>query len=478
MVQEERQEVVAERKEVVVVRYPNLETFVFLAIISLYKIVREKLNLVDDFEIHWVPAGEEAPGDVKGRPHLNFNVGGGPFDQHGDPRNREINQVCSLDLVEEVVGFTALPWLQPVYERVRRNDLQGERVSNSPKNLREILKLWEITLGEERRGVHQQDDSVDELVDNLIISIFGMTPTDEFVSSGLELTKILLRYLHHLWLQKRKPEEEPFHWKNIKAALEWAESETEEAEKIQHLRERIKEAFDFKEEEQQWAREELQRAQVIYIRHPQLPRPLKVALVDEARSYELGPVSRSKEFNIDVIIIKRHSVERCHQGVAQIFSRDLHFGGKQFRLDLAPVAGLLRYREAGHKGVPSQKEKQQWERPGRVIVPQARRIKALVVRGQRQELFSPVVIRGESPWFFPEFRAAIFNGTRGNPEDIVPTQLSGQEIFNLVAEALPFCPLMYRDEKGLFRPLPQRQRQQARKKQPRQKQQRKNKNKK
>lgn len=124
---------------------PNLECGFLAGLIYTLDDVRDHFGIdLANFGWQFVPtsqgAGPQQPGVVW------FNVGGWRpgrhdiIDQHGHPKNKGDNQVCSLDLINERIQFsTRYPWLSELYRTIRNNELRGTRICQAKHHLRSAM---------------------------------------------------------------------------------------------------------------------------------------------------------------------------------------------------------------------------------------------------------------------------------------------------------------------------------------------------
>lgn len=133
-------------------RYANssLEVAFFMALLTIDRIRKHLGITVGEIVVEFMSTAFLLKPDLKelakrrGRERakgtVTFNVGAGTWDQHGRPENASLCSLCSLDLVRGEYDFLShRPWLRQIYNTIRRNDIDGQRVSKNPQNIRELM---------------------------------------------------------------------------------------------------------------------------------------------------------------------------------------------------------------------------------------------------------------------------------------------------------------------------------------------------
>jgi len=143
---------------------PDLEALFMLYLIRNFAAVRERLDVVDDPALKFIPAGPLRPGDWVGQPlsseelevngFMFMDCGGGRLDQHD--KHAVGCSMSSLDLLVHFCGLDQIaPELMPVVEIISRNDLSGKDVvrdetyrrsqtPHTPRHLRNVILGWNL----------------------------------------------------------------------------------------------------------------------------------------------------------------------------------------------------------------------------------------------------------------------------------------------------------------------------------------------
>lgn len=138
-----------EKKRIVVVHMtPDLEALFGMYLMKKVPSIANALRIDTSAPTKFIPSGplrqEDFPDaevldglaiEAEGE-YVFFDCGGGKYDQHGRPENRDENTVTSIDLlaqdVQDIPDDSAFPWLLPLIEIISRNDRTGEKVANDP----------------------------------------------------------------------------------------------------------------------------------------------------------------------------------------------------------------------------------------------------------------------------------------------------------------------------------------------------------
>ncbi len=354
-------------------RYPNLECGAFKAMLDDSRRTKENLGLTSgEIEFVFQSTNHEGPRDPDA---VYFNTGGRDWDQHGHPDNRSLAEMCSLDLVRGDYDFLKRrPWLPEAYELVRQNDIRGTRVSNHPRNLRELMNglTWR----------YPNDPKL--VLDWLALAFCGVF---ENRRNGMNIKKVFDPQCMSAGVAAYDA-----------SRSEWFEQLLAEAIKSVNLQE-------------SWAKnsiakaEELKRTAEIMV--PSIGVKVKVIEV-LCDSIKTAPMARSRGYQF---VIQWHR----DSGQVQIHGGFIKKGDAKLQLDLAPLAKRLRQVEAAAEGM--------------LIDP-------------ADDLSAPLMIRfvdgRRIPWFFPEYRTSVYNGTLSSA-DVAPTKIDRYKLFNIVMQILPQC---------------------------------------
>ncbi len=374
----------------IITRFPNFEVGFLAALLRAFPALRASLELPDDFRWDFIPAGGlewsqyrgRAPAELETEGNILFNAGGGKFDQHGIEENRQGGgKFCSLDLVLRACPNIVSEKVQPLVARISANDVAGIAISKDQR-LRDAMMGLTVKYTSDPMTVLRF----------LELAFFGAIRRAEAGQVA----------------------EDPFSLEELTASVAFAAPES-----LADFRARFAEALaaieaEWKTAEYDFAhgRGQNQGPFTKSIMHPSRRAPLRVCAFP-SDSIRAQQYARYKKY--DVVVIQSKN------GHVQIATRHLFQpGGRKGRIDCAPIAAALRRAEAERRQLTQLPD-------GDVMT--------VGFWGDGRAI----------PWYLPEFRGAVFNGTRGNPT-VPPTLLTLAEICTIVYGALPECPIFEREE--------------------------------
>ena len=380
----------------IVTRFPNLECGFLAALLLMSKRVRLALGITTG-RIIWSFISTAAP-HVPNKPGTaSFNVGGGAWDQHGQPENRSLGEIYSLDLVRDLHDFLSRrPWLREVFKKVRANDVYGTAISWHHFHLRELMTG--LTVGPLR------DDPYTMLswLATAFCGVFMLRKSNVSAKEVFNPSELI---------------------KGVRDAHETGAAWAAELMPYEEFCRLLRRAEDEMEEQQKTAEEDLSHAEergwTAEVDLPIFGRKVRIVAV-ESDSVKTGPCARHRGYALCVQRNLTTGNVVIHGGMA----RDVDDNGEVTllrRINLAQVAGLLRRLEAQYRGLE--------------IPPGA-------------DLTATGSIDGV--WYLPEFLTAVFNGTlssRDTPATAIPLSV----IFNATCLALPTCGGVFLGKRGLAR---------------------------
>lgn len=368
-------------KKRIITRFPNLECGIFQGLLDYSRRTRENLGFTSgEIEIVFQSTNHEGARDPDA---VYFNTGRRDWDQHGQPENATLCSICSLDLVRGDYDFLKRrPWLPEIYEKVRQNDIKGTRISNHPRNLRELMNGLTAAYPEDPKLV----------LEWLSLAFCGVF---ENVKNGVNIKKIFDPEILVKGVNAYDPEKS-----------EWFQKLLFEAQKTVSAQE-------------DWARKAIAKAEE-FKRTSEVMVPAigaKVKLIEVlCDSIKTGPIARKAGYHI-VVQWNRDDHVQIHGGIIKI-------GEAKFQLDLAPLVAKLRQVESDAEGM---------------------------VIDERHNLQDTLCVRYADgrrvPWFFPEFRTSIYNGTLSS-KDVAPTKIERGELFDIIKRTLPRCSQLAQNDPG------------------------------
>ncbi len=305
-----------------------------------------------------------------------FNVGHGEFDQHGRPENISLCELCSLDLVRESYDFLqGRPWLREIFQLVRSNDIQGERISRHPFNLRELMTALS----------YNYKDQPQLVLDWLTLAFCGAF---ECCKAGIPVSNIFNPNEMMQGVALHSP-----------LQLEWFEG-------------LLKEATITLKRHRNWANKSIALAKANNCtRTVQVPTVGEIKMISVfCDSFKTGTAGRQAGYQI-VIQWNRDGHCQIHGGNitekidGTITKKWIHMG--EVAADLRLLEAKCRGRKIAHD--------QDWTKSG------------VVYFAENQTAI---------PWYLPEFDTSLYNGTMSS-DDIAPTVISRAKLFESVCLALP-----------------------------------------
>ncbi len=178
---------------------PDLEALFMLYLIRNFAAVRERLDIVDEPQVKFIPAGplraeDWAPGsDLRPEPleakgFMFMDCGGGRLDQHD-----KYAVGCSMSSLDLLVHFCDLdriaPELMPVVAIISSNDLSGKDVvrdvtyrrsptPHTPRHMRNIILGWNLAHRDPAKVVELSDLAFRGLAKHIDEQIAGMLAED------------------------------------------------------------------------------------------------------------------------------------------------------------------------------------------------------------------------------------------------------------------------------------------------------------
>lgn len=332
-----------------------------------------------------------------------FNVGHakgvGCWDQHGSDQNWSLCELCSLDLVRGEYDFLIRrPWLRPIYEKVRRNDVDATNLSENPNNLRMLMSGLGL--------------------------LFPADPQRLLKTLSLAFAGILQRAKDDIDLGK------VFDLDEIKTGVASCADATMLADFNQLVNKAV-EAID-KDWQQSLAdvtEATKDRHNTAWVKHPLLAevigRDCRVLLV-RSDCVKVAAAARRQRFDLVVAVRSK--------GHYQVFSSNMWQGKGEvkYKFDLGAVAHQLRILEANFAEPRQRLEKGDWTGPGYVYYE----------NGQPENIGAPAC-----PWYLAEFRSGLFNGSLSAP-DVPPSRIQPHRLLQAVVNNLPKCRLLCQEGEG------------------------------
>jgi len=369
---------------------------VFLWALFTIRRVREHLNVAPNLSWKFVSTAilqkpkqidaELAQQILRQQGIVCFNVGSakgvGAWDQHDLEENQGLCTMCSLDVMRGEYDFLHhRPWLRAIFQAIRRNDVDGTRLSENQDNLRRLM---------EGLGILYPDNSM-FILETLGLAMLGVF---ERAKAGCDIARV-------------------FDLDEIKTGV--AAHDPEQADEFNNLVDQALEAV-----QQDWEQgvADVKAARDIRaISHPVLSpilgRKIRILLV-HSDSRKVAAAARWKRF--DVVITVRSN------GHVQVFSSNMWKGRGdelKFRFDFRELAKALRILEANFAQPRQRLERGDWTKSGYVYY-----------------------LNGTAcPWYLAEFLAGLFNGSLSSP-DVPPTRIHPFRILRVVVETLDKCHLL------------------------------------
>jgi len=159
---------------------PDLEALFMLYLIRNFAAVRERLDVVDEPELKFIPAGPlraddwpdalvgMSPQELEVKGFMFMDCGGGRLDQHD--KFAVGSSMSSLDLLVHFCGLEQIaPELMPLVAIISSNDLSGKDVvrdvsyrrsptPHTPRHLRNVILGWNILLKNDPAKVVQMSN--------------------------------------------------------------------------------------------------------------------------------------------------------------------------------------------------------------------------------------------------------------------------------------------------------------------------------
>lgn len=362
-------------------RFPNTECGFLCGLFDFFPHIRRRLGITTG-KLTWeflstAISGEEF-GDINGK--FVFNVAKGEFDQHSRPENKEICQLCSLDLVRESHDFLQRrpKWLEEIFELVRANDIRGKRISRHPFNLRELMTALS----------YDYKNNPQLVLDWLSLAFCGVF---ECCQAGVPIKNVF------------DPKE------MVKGVALYSPQQLEWFEIL------LNEAIATVKQHWSWAKAAVKAAEA-KSRYKTVSVPVVGAVkVIEVfcDSFKTGAAGRQAGYQI-VIQWNKDGHCQIHGG---------HIRGKnddglviKKLVHLGEVARALRLLEAKFRGRKI-KDGQDWTQSDFILFAETNTV---------------------IPWYLAEFLTSLYNGTMSS-ENISPTVIGRKKLFEVVCQALPKC---------------------------------------
>lgn len=379
------------RKKVkeIVTRFPNLECGFFAALLDYCPQACRHLNITTG-QLKWrfISTATKINKPDDDPEIIYFNVGGGQFDQHGKPENQSLCQLCSLDLVRESYNFLdRRPWIRDIFELIRANDKEGERISRHHFNLRELMTAL---------SYKYQDDP--QLVLNwLTLAFCGVF---ECCKAGIPIKNIF------------NPEE------MVKGVAKWAPLKLAEFEEL------LNEAVATLQQHWAWAKRAVKKAEDFGKFNTVFVTTIGEIKIIEvlSNSFKTGAAGRQAGYQI---VIQWNRDRHCQ----------IHGGHLREKLNGSII------KKWAHMGeVASEVRLLEAKSRGRQIASDQDLTKSGFVTFSGNEAVVP--------WYLPEFVTSLYNGTMSSGADIPPTVIDRQKLFEAVYQSLPRCLAVVKIDNG------------------------------
>ena len=400
----------------IVTRFPNLECGFFSALLTIRRI-REGLDIATTSgEVEWQfvsTATLKKPNPnadaqfiqetLRKQGVIFFNAGdarsAGKYDQHGRPENQSLCELCSLDLLRQDYDFLVRrPWLCDIFRLIRQNDIDGSRISRHKHHLRELM----VAATQEWR------DKPKAALDFLTLAFCGVF---EQAKNGVPVSQLFDPDVIKQGVAKHAPDQ--------------ADEFTKQVDRfIVRLGEFWRQALRDVANAERYGK-------IAEFRHPDFPlrRPWK-AIMLYSTSPKAAQAARYKGYHLIMVRNPNSPSRKSRDKHVQIFSGTMfqwsvkdpdhkHPPVVRWRLDMGQIARQLRILEANFQEPRQRLEKGDWTSSGMIYYETGL----------------------ACPWYVPEFRTAVFNGTDSS-KDIPPSKIRADKIFQEMVAKAPECGLL------------------------------------